>query len=49
MYLWNPRTLTAIDGDRETDFAVIGALDSPSFAYQVRNFVAEVERIKNLR
>lgn len=43
------RTLTAIDGDRETDFAVIGALDSPSFAYQVRNFVAEVERIKNLR
>ncbi len=43
------RMRMAIDGDRETDFAVIGDLDSPSFAYEVRNFVAEVERIKNLR
>lgn len=42
------RTLWATDGDRETDFAFVGELDSPSFAYQVRNFVAEVERIKNL-
>lgn len=42
------RHLWATDGDRQTEFAFVGELDSPSFAYQVRNFVAEVERIKNL-
>lgn len=42
------RGRTIVDGDWDSEFAVIGELDSPDFTYQVRNFVAEVERIKNL-
>ena len=37
----------ANDGDRETDFCVIGSLNSKHFAKQVLNFVQEVARIKS--
>ena len=43
------RIVTVFDGDRNTDFAVVGEPGSPNFINQVRNFVAEVERIKGLR
>lgn len=49
---WNNfrgRTVTAFDGYFDSDFAVVGELDSPNLARQARDFVAEVERIKSLR
>ena len=42
------RVITTLDGDFDGDFAVVGELESSDFIYQVRNFVAEVERIKGL-
>lgn len=40
--------ITAIDGDRETQFCLVGELSSPLFARQVANFIFEIRRIKNL-
>lgn len=37
----------AFDGDRKTDFCVIGALSSKHFPKQVLNFIQEVARIKS--
>lgn len=40
--------VTAIDGDRETEFCLIGELNSPHLPRQVANFVHEIARIKLL-
>src|SRR5258706_14791200 len=40
--------VTAIDGDRETDFCLVGELNSPHFPRQVANFIKEIHRVKNL-
>lgn len=40
--------VTAIDGDRETEFCLVGELDSKQFARQIANFINEIYRIKNL-
>lgn len=38
----------AIDGDRETEFCLVGELDSPLLPEQVGNFIYEINRIKKL-
>lgn len=38
--------VTAIDGDKETEFCLIGELNSKHFPKQVANFVKEVYRVK---
>jgi len=40
--------VTAIDGNRETQFCLVGELSSPLFARQVANFIFEIRRIKGL-
>lgn len=40
--------VTAIDGDRETEFCLVGELNSKHFPRQVSNFINEIYRIKNL-
>lgn len=40
--------VTAIDGDRETEFCLVGELSSPYLPKQVANFISEIKRIKNL-
>ena len=40
--------VTAIDGDRETDFCLVGELNSQHFPRQVSNFIKEIYRVKNL-
>jgi len=40
--------VTAIDGDRETEFCLVGELSSPHFPRQVSNFINEIYRVKNL-
>jgi hypothetical protein len=38
----------AIDGDRETEFCLIGELQSPHFSRQVSNFINEIYRVKQI-
>ena len=40
--------ITAIDGDKETEFCLVGELDSTHLPRQVSNFIHEIRRIKNL-
>lgn len=40
--------VTAIDGDRETEFCLVGELNSQQFPRQVSNFINEIYRVKNL-
>lgn len=40
--------VTAIDGDRETEFCLVGELNSKHFPRQVSNFINEIYRVKNL-
>lgn len=40
--------VTAIDGDRENDFCLVGDLSSQHFQRQVANFIQEIYRVKNL-
>lgn len=40
--------VTAIDGDRETEFCLVGELNSTHFPKQVTNFIKEIYRVKNL-
>ena len=40
--------VTAIDGDRETEFCLVGELNSRHFPRQVGNFIHEIYRVKNL-
>lgn len=40
--------VTAIDGDRETEFCLVGELNSQHFPSQVDNFIREILRVKNL-
>ncbi len=40
--------ITAIDGNRETRFCLIGELDSPYLYRQISDFIDEIERIKSL-
>jgi hypothetical protein len=40
--------ITAIDGDRETEFCLVGELNSKHFPRQVANFINEIYRVKNL-
>ncbi|MFZ1291444.1 MAG: hypothetical protein WAR79_15220 [Melioribacteraceae bacterium] len=40
--------VTAIDGDRESEFCLVGELDSKFFPNQVSNFINEIQRVKNL-
>ena len=39
---------TVVDGGRETKLAVVGSIESPRLLWQIRFFVREVERIKEL-
>lgn len=39
---------TAIDGDRETDFCLVGELGTSQFPLQVTNFIKEIDRVKHL-
>ena len=38
----------AFDGDRETEFCLVGELRSTYFPMQVSNFIKEINRVKNL-
>lgn len=38
----------AIDGDRETEFCLVGELNSQHFPRQVANFINEIYRVKNI-
>jgi hypothetical protein len=38
---------TALDGDKETEFCLVGEIDSIHFSKQVANFIKEIQRIKN--
>ena len=40
--------ITAIDGDRDTEFCLVGELNSQHFPRQVSNFINEIYRVKNL-
>lgn len=40
--------VTAIDGDRETQFCLIGELESSHFPRQVADFINEIYRVKNI-
>lgn len=40
--------ITAIDGDRETEFCLVGELNSKHFPRQVANFINEIYRVKKL-
>ncbi len=40
--------ITAIDGDRETEFCLVGELNSKHFPRQVASFINEIYRVKNL-
>lgn len=40
--------ITAFDGDRESEFCLVGDLNSKHFPTQVGNFVKEIYRIKNM-
>jgi len=40
--------VTALDGNRETEFCLIGEINSPHFPDQVAAFISEIRRIKNL-
>jgi len=40
--------VTAVDGDRETEFCLVGELGTPLFPYQVANFIKEIDRVKHL-
>lgn len=40
--------VTAIDGDRENDFCLVGDLNSQHFQKQVANFIQEIYRVKNI-
>lgn len=39
-------SLSAIDGDKESEFCLVGELDSKLFVSQVANFIHEINRIK---
>lgn len=41
--------VTAIDGDRETEFCLVGELYSKHFPLQVANFIKEIFRVKQLQ
>lgn len=40
--------VTAIDGDRETDFCLVAEFGSPLFASQVADFIKQIQRVKHL-
>jgi hypothetical protein len=40
--------VNAIDGDRETEFCLIGELKSNHFPKQVSNFIKEIYKVKNI-
>lgn len=40
--------VSAVDGDRETEFCLVGELNSRHFSRQVSNFISEIYRVKNL-
>ena len=40
--------VTAIDGDRETEFCLVGELSSTLFPRQVSNFINEIYRVKQI-
>lgn len=40
--------IKVIDGDRETEFCLVGELNSKHFPRQVANFINEIYRIKNI-
>jgi len=40
--------VTAIEGDRDIEFCLIGEMDSPYFPRQVANFISEIYRVKHL-
>lgn len=40
--------ITAIDGDRETNFCLVGELNSLHFPIQISNFIHEIYRVKKL-
>lgn len=40
--------ITAIDDDRETEFCLVGELNSSHFPQQVATFINEIHRVKNL-
>ena len=40
--------VTAIDGDRETEFCLVGELGSSHFPRQVSNFINEIYRVKQI-
>ena len=42
------RRATVVDGDQETDLAIVGSIESPRLLRQIQFFVSEVERIKAL-
>lgn len=41
--------VTAIDGDRETEFCLVGELNSPHLPRQLANFIHEIAKIKLLK
>jgi len=40
--------IRAIDGDRETNFCLVGELNSELFPFQVSTFIHEIQRVKNI-
>ena len=44
---YDNKTELIIDGDRETECAIVGNLDSPHFMKQLQLFIEETNRIKN--
>ena len=40
--------ITAVDGDRETEFCLVGELGSSHFPRQVSNFINEIYRVKQI-
>lgn len=42
------RWVAVRDGGKETDVALIDRVSSPRLAFQIRNFIAEIDRIKKL-
>lgn len=40
--------VTATDGDRETEFCLVGEINSPHFPVQVSDFIKEIHRVKKM-
>jgi hypothetical protein len=40
--------VSAMDGDRETDFCLVAEFDSPLFASQISDFIKQIQRVKSL-